>query len=158
MTCQFDCFSGQRTTHIVATDSAHLSKRLGAMASAPLCSFIPRTLPSGWRIHLDFSLSESQTHWLKRVREFMRAEVHPAMPSVETELSRMGADRWQPSATIEALKSKAKAHGGGGVSNDFGLAQSYASVRTLRLADGPDEVHNRAIARWEFARYSRPME
>jgi acyl-CoA dehydrogenase len=60
---------------------------------------------------LDFSLSERQTDWLKRAREFMRAEVHPAIPSVETELSRMGADRWQPSATIEALKSKAKAHG-----------------------------------------------
>jgi alkylation response protein AidB-like acyl-CoA dehydrogenase len=60
---------------------------------------------------LDFSLSERQTHWLKRVREFMRAEVQPAIPGVETELSRMGGDRWQPPETIEALKSKAKAHG-----------------------------------------------
>jgi alkylation response protein AidB-like acyl-CoA dehydrogenase len=64
-----------------------------------------------WRIHLDFSLSERQTHWLQRVREFMRAEVHPAIPGVETELSRIGADRWQPSETVEALKSKAKAQG-----------------------------------------------
>ena len=40
-----------------------------------------------------------------------------------------------------------------GVSQDFGLAASWAGIRTLRLADGPDEVHNRAIARIEFAKH-----
>jgi hypothetical protein len=40
-----------------------------------------------------------------------------------------------------------------GVSQDFGLAYSWAGIRTLRLADGPDEVHNRAIARIEFAKH-----
>jgi alkylation response protein AidB-like acyl-CoA dehydrogenase len=40
-----------------------------------------------------------------------------------------------------------------GVTTDFGLARAYASMRTMRLADGPDEVHNRAIARNEFKKY-----
>jgi hypothetical protein len=40
------------------------------------------------------------------------------------------------------------------VSTDAGLAKQYASMRTMRLADGPDEVHNRAIARLEYGRYA----
>ena len=44
-------------------------------------------------------------------------------------------------------------HGGGGVSNDFGLAYAYAQARTLRLADGPDEVHRDQIARLELKRH-----
>jgi acyl-CoA dehydrogenase len=43
-------------------------------------------------------------------------------------------------------------HGGGGVSDDFPLASLYAHVRTLRLADGPDEVHKMTIARRELRR------
>ena len=42
-------------------------------------------------------------------------------------------------------------HGGGGVTDDFPLAWMYAHLRTLRLADGPDEVHKRSIARRELA-------
>ena len=45
-------------------------------------------------------------------------------------------------------------HGGGGVSDDFPLAHQWAAMRTLRFADGPDEVHNRAIARNEFGKYA----
>ncbi len=44
-------------------------------------------------------------------------------------------------------------HGGGGVSDDFFLASAYAHLRTLRLADGPDEVHKLSIARRELAPY-----
>jgi acyl-CoA dehydrogenase len=44
-------------------------------------------------------------------------------------------------------------HGGGGVSQDYGLASAYAHLRTLRLADGPDEVHRGVIARLELARH-----
>ena len=43
-------------------------------------------------------------------------------------------------------------HGGGGVSDDFPLAMMYAHLRTLRLADGPDEIHKRTIARAELGR------
>jgi acyl-CoA dehydrogenase len=46
-----------------------------------------------------------------------------------------------------------QAHGGGGVSQDFPLAQLWANARTLRLADGPDEVHRRSLARRELKRY-----
>jgi acyl-CoA dehydrogenase len=45
------------------------------------------------------------------------------------------------------LERAIQAHGGAGVSQDFPLAQFYAHARTLQLADGPDEVHRRAIAR-----------
>jgi acyl-CoA dehydrogenase len=44
-------------------------------------------------------------------------------------------------------------HGGGGVCDDFPLAAAYAHARTLRFADGPDEVHRNAIARQELGRY-----
>jgi acyl-CoA dehydrogenase len=46
-----------------------------------------------------------------------------------------------------------QAHGGGGVSDDFPLAQLWAQNRTLRIADGPDEVHRNAIAKLEIAKY-----
>jgi acyl-CoA dehydrogenase len=46
-----------------------------------------------------------------------------------------------------------QAHGGGGVSDDFPLAYAYANQRTLRLADGPDEVHRNSIAKLELAKH-----
>jgi acyl-CoA dehydrogenase len=56
--------------------------------------------------------------------------------------------------TAEWIIDKAiQAHGGGGVSQDFPLASLWAGARTLRLADGPDEVHRMALARRELARY-----
>jgi alkylation response protein AidB-like acyl-CoA dehydrogenase len=59
-----------------------------------------------------------------------------------------------PNMALRIIDDAIQAHGGGGVSEDFGLAEAYAHQRTLRLADGPDEVHNRAIARIEFARHT----
>src|SRR5512138_1938192 len=59
-----------------------------------------------------------------------------------------------PRAALRIIDDAIQAHGGGGVSEDFGLARAYASMRTLRLADGPDEVHLRAIARLEFGRHA----
>jgi acyl-CoA dehydrogenase len=47
-----------------------------------------------------------------------------------------------------------QAHGGGGVSDDFPLARMYAGLRTLRFADGPDEVHRRQLARAELGKYA----
>jgi acyl-CoA dehydrogenase len=59
-----------------------------------------------------------------------------------------------PRTALKILDDAIQAHGGAGVSEDFGLARAYASVRTLRLADGPDEVHRRAIARQEFKKHA----
>ena len=58
-----------------------------------------------------------------------------------------------PNMALKIIDDAIQAHGGGGVSQDFGLAFSYADVRTLRIADGPDEVHNRAVARIELGKY-----
>ncbi len=58
-----------------------------------------------------------------------------------------------PNMALKIIDDAIQAHGGGGVTNDFGLARMYAHMRTLRLADGPDEVHRRAIARMEFKKY-----
>jgi acyl-CoA dehydrogenase len=58
-----------------------------------------------------------------------------------------------PNMALKIIDDAIQAHGGGGVTSDFGLARMYASQRTLRLADGPDEVHARTIARMEFAKY-----
>ena len=58
-----------------------------------------------------------------------------------------------PRMACRIIDDAIQAHGGGGVTSDFGLARAYASMRTMRLADGPDEVHNRTIARQEFKKY-----
>ena len=58
-----------------------------------------------------------------------------------------------PNMTLQVLDWAIQAHGAGGVSNDFPLAKLWASQRTLRLADGPDEVHRNAIAKLELARH-----
>jgi acyl-CoA dehydrogenase len=59
-----------------------------------------------------------------------------------------------PNMALRIIDDAVQAHGGAGVSDDFDLAASWANIRTLRLADGPDEVHARAIARAEFRRFS----
>jgi alkylation response protein AidB-like acyl-CoA dehydrogenase len=58
-----------------------------------------------------------------------------------------------PTMALQILDDAIQAHGGGGVSDDFKLAHDWAAMRTLRFADGPDEVHNRSIARAEFGKY-----
>ncbi|MGI8611974.1 MAG: acyl-CoA dehydrogenase family protein, partial [Sphingomicrobium sp.] len=59
-----------------------------------------------------------------------------------------------PRTALKVLDDAIQAHGGAGVSSDFPLASAWASVRTLRLADGPDEVHRRAIARIELKKHA----
>lgn len=59
-----------------------------------------------------------------------------------------------PTMALQIIDDAIQAHGGAGVSSDFHLAHDWANIRTLRLADGPDEVHNRAIARAEFGKYA----
>jgi acyl-CoA dehydrogenase len=55
--------------------------------------------------------------------------------------------------TLRVLDRAIQAHGGGGVCGDFPLAAAWASARTLRLADGPDEVHREAIAKLELKKH-----
>jgi acyl-CoA dehydrogenase len=59
-----------------------------------------------------------------------------------------------PTMLCKILDWAIQAHGGGGVSDDFGLARAYAHARTLRLADGPDEVHRNQIGRLELRKYN----
>lgn len=58
-----------------------------------------------------------------------------------------------PNIALKVIDRAIQVHGGGGVSDDFTLAYAYAHLRTLRLADGPDEVHKLSIARRELAPY-----
>jgi acyl-CoA dehydrogenase len=58
-----------------------------------------------------------------------------------------------PNVALRVLDRAIQVHGGAGVSEDFGLASAFAHLRTLRLADGPDEVHKLSIARRELAPY-----
>lgn len=60
-----------------------------------------------------------------------------------------------PEMACRVIDWAIQAHGGGGVSEDFPLAYAYAHARTLRLADGPDEVHRNQIARLELAAQAR---
>jgi acyl-CoA dehydrogenase len=55
-----------------------------------------------------------------------------------------------PTMACQVIDWAMQVHGGGGVSEDFGLARAYAGARTLRFADGPDEVHRNAIAKMEL--------
>ena len=58
-----------------------------------------------------------------------------------------------PNMALKVIDRAIQAHGGAGVSDDFPLAAMYAGIRTLRLADGPDEVHKMQVARRELRRY-----
>jgi acyl-CoA dehydrogenase len=58
-----------------------------------------------------------------------------------------------PNMACQVIDWAMQVHGGGGVSGDFPLASAYAHARTLRFADGPDEVHRNAIAKWELGKY-----
>jgi alkylation response protein AidB-like acyl-CoA dehydrogenase len=60
---------------------------------------------------------------------------------------------YAPNMALRIIDDAVQAHGAAGVGQDFELSKSWAGIRTLRLADGPDEVHNRAIALMEFAKH-----
>ena len=61
-----------------------------------------------------------------------------------------------PSMACEVIDWAMQVHGGGGVCDDFPLASAYAGARTLRFADGPDEVHRVSIAKMELGKYAAP--
>jgi acyl-CoA dehydrogenase len=58
-----------------------------------------------------------------------------------------------PNIALQILDWAIQAHGAAGVCDDFPLAYAWVGQRTLRLADGPDEVHRNAIAKFELGRY-----
>jgi len=66
-----------------------------------------------------------------------------------------------PSMACEVIDWAIQVHGGAGLCDDFPLAYSYVNARTLRFADGPDEVHRNAIAKLELGKYAlnpKPVE
>jgi len=63
-----------------------------------------------------------------------------------------------PQVALKVIDRAIQVHGGGGISDDFPLALMYAHVRSLRLADGPDEVHKMTIARRELRPYQDAAE
>jgi acyl-CoA dehydrogenase len=66
-----------------------------------------------------------------------------------------------PNMACQVIDWAMQVHGGGGMADDFPLAYSYTSARTLRFADGPDEVHRNAIAKMELGKYAvdaKPVE
>jgi len=63
-----------------------------------------------------------------------------------------------PSMACQVIDWAMQVHGGGGVTDRFGLANMYAHARTLRFADGPDEVHRNAIAKLEIAEQTSVAE
>jgi len=62
-----------------------------------------------------------------------------------------------PNVALRVLDRAIQAHGGAGVSQDTFLASAWAMSRTLRLADGPDEVHTESIAKWELAKSKKAV-
>jgi acyl-CoA dehydrogenase len=61
-----------------------------------------------------------------------------------------------PNVALRVLDRSIQAHGGAGVSQDTFLAAAWAGVRTLRMADGPDEVHTESIAKQELRKWTKP--
>jgi acyl-CoA dehydrogenase len=60
-----------------------------------------------------------------------------------------------PSMALRVIDRAVQIHGGAGVCSDFGLSAAWAGARTLRLADGPDEVHRASIAKLELGRQAK---
>jgi acyl-CoA dehydrogenase len=63
-----------------------------------------------------------------------------------------------PNVACKVIDWAMQVHGAGGISDDFGLAHAYAHARTLRFADGPDEVHRNAVAKMELGEQTSVAE
>ena len=106
-----------------------------------------------------------QTVWLERIAEsrimidqtrllvlkaaYMMDTVGNKAARAEIAMIKVAA----PNVALQVIDWAIQAHGGAGVSDDFGLAHAYASARTLRIADGPDEVHRNQIGRLELRKH-----
>ena len=94
-----------------------------------------------------------QVRWLVLNAAYMMDTVGNRAAKAEIAMIKVAA----PNMTLKVLDWAIQMHGGGGVSDDYPLAALWAGTRTLRFADGPDEVHRDAIAKLELSRY-RPKE
>jgi acyl-CoA dehydrogenase len=95
------------------------------------------------RIELEMArLLVLKTAWLMDTYGNQRARIEIAAIKVAV-----------PNIALKVVDRAIQVHGGGGVSDDFPLAYMYAALRTLRLADGPDEVHKLSVARQELRRH-----
>jgi acyl-CoA dehydrogenase len=90
-----------------------------------------------------------QTRWLVLNAAYMMDTVGNRAAKAEIAMIKVAA----PTMTLQVLDWAIQMHGGGGVSDDFPLAALWAGARTLRLADGPDEVHREQVAKLELSRY-----
>ena len=89
------------------------------------------------------------TRWLVLNAAYMMDTVGNKVAKAEIAMIKVLA----PNMTLQVIDWAMQAHGGAGVSDDFPLAMMYAHSRTLRFADGPDEVHRNAIAKVELAKH-----
>jgi acyl-CoA dehydrogenase len=89
------------------------------------------------------------TRWLVLNAAYMMDTVGNKVAKAEIAMIKVLA----PTMTLQVIDWAMQAHGGAGVSDDFPLAMMYAHSRTLRFADGPDEVHRNAIAKMELAKH-----
>jgi acyl-CoA dehydrogenase len=94
-----------------------------------------------------------QARWLVLNAAYMMDTVGNRAAKQEIAMIKVAA----PAMALKVIDWAMQVHGGGGVSDDFHLAAAYAGARTLRFADGPDEVHREQIAKLELSRY-RPKE
>jgi len=90
-----------------------------------------------------------QTRWMVLNAAYMMDTVGNRAAKAEIAMIKVAA----PTMTLKVLDWAIQMHGGGGVSDDFPLAALWAGARTLRLADGPDEVHREQIGKLELSRY-----
>jgi acyl-CoA dehydrogenase len=91
-----------------------------------------------------------QTRLLVLKAAYMMDKVGNKVARAEIAMIKVAA----PNMLCKIVDWAIQAHGGAGVSDDFGLAKAYAGARTLRLADGPDEVHRNQIGRLELKKYN----
>jgi acyl-CoA dehydrogenase len=94
-----------------------------------------------------------QARWLVLNAAYMMDTVGNRAAKQEIAMIKVAA----PNMALKVIDWAMQVHGGGGVSDDFNLAAAYAGARTLRFADGPDEVHREQIAKLELSRY-RPKD
>jgi acyl-CoA dehydrogenase len=95
-----------------------------------------------------------QARWLVLNAAYMMDTVGNRAAKKEIAMIKVAA----PAMACQVIDWAIQVHGGAGLSEDFSLAAAYAAVRSLRFADGPDEVHREQIGKLELAQYRTPAE